>query len=82
MPLTDEQKQEIAAERGETRPTGRARVPALEEILYEAVPCSTTALSASSITMGDDGAIDAGGAGLLRPRHPAGERGQRASSPT
>ena len=34
MPLTPEQEDEIAAERGLTRPTRRATVPALEEILY------------------------------------------------
>ena len=34
MPLTDEQRNEIAAERGETRQTRRVTVPALEEILF------------------------------------------------
>jgi len=32
MPLSPEQKGEIAASRGEERPTRRATVPALEEI--------------------------------------------------
>ena len=38
MKLTPEQKAEIAAERAQSRPTRRATVPALEEILYEALP--------------------------------------------
>src|SRR5437764_1844918 len=36
--LTVEQQQEIAAQQGATHATRRARVPALEAILYEALP--------------------------------------------
>jgi thymidylate synthase (FAD) len=57
MPLTDEQRQEIAAERGETRPTRRATVPALEEILYEALPVLDHGFVRVIDYMGDDGAI-------------------------
>ena len=38
MPLSREQQAEIAVARGQTRETRRATVPALEEILYEAIP--------------------------------------------
>jgi thymidylate synthase (FAD) len=38
MRLTPEQQDEVAAQRGETRPTRRTTVPALEEILYEPLP--------------------------------------------
>ena len=38
MPLTPEQKAEIDRLRAETAPTRRATVPALEEILYDAIP--------------------------------------------
>ena len=57
MPLTDEQRQEIEAERGETRPTRRATVPALEEILYEALPVLDHGFVRVIDYMGDDGAI-------------------------
>ena len=57
MPLTEEQKQEIAAERSETRPTRRATVPALEEILYEAIPVLDHGFVRVIDYMGDDGAI-------------------------
>ena len=57
MPLTDEQKQEIAAERGETRPTRRVTVPALEDILYEALPVLDHGFVRVVDYMGDDGAI-------------------------
>ncbi len=57
MPLTDEQKQEIAAERAETRPTRRATVPALEDILYEAIPVLDHGFVRVIDYMGDDGAI-------------------------
>ena len=57
MPLTDEQKQEIAAERAETRPTRRATVPALEDILYEALPVLDHGFVRVVDYMGDDGAI-------------------------
>ena len=57
MPLTDEQRQEIEAERGETRPTRRATVPALEDILYEAIPVLDHGFVRVIDYMGDDGAI-------------------------
>ncbi|HEY1797145.1 MAG TPA: FAD-dependent thymidylate synthase [Stellaceae bacterium] len=57
MPLTDHQRAEIAAQRGETRPTRRATVPALEEILYEAVPVLDHGFVRVIDYMGDDGAI-------------------------
>ena len=57
MPLTDAQRQEIEAERGETRPTRRATVPALEEILYEAIPVLDHGFVRVIDYMGDDGAI-------------------------
>jgi thymidylate synthase (FAD) len=57
MPLTDEQRQEIAAERAETRPTRRATVPALEDILYEALPVLDHGFVRVIDYMGDDGAI-------------------------
>src|ERR1700691_6285133 len=57
MPLTDEQRQEIAAERAETRPTRRATVPALEDILYEAIPVLDHGFIRVIDYMGDDGAV-------------------------
>ncbi len=57
MPLTEEQQQEIAAERAETRPTRRATVPALEDILYEALPVLDHGFVRVIDYMGDDGAI-------------------------
>jgi thymidylate synthase (FAD) len=57
MPLNDEQRAEIAAERAQTRPTRRATMPALEEILYEAVPVLDHGFVRVIDYMGDDGAI-------------------------
>ena len=57
MPLTDEQRQEIETERGETRPTRRATVPALEDILYEPIPVLDHGFVRVIDYMGDDGAI-------------------------
>jgi thymidylate synthase (FAD) len=57
MPLTDEQRAEIAAERAEARPTRRVTVPALEEILYEAVSVLDHGFVRVIDYMGDDGAI-------------------------
>ncbi len=57
MPLNDEQRAQIAAERAETRPTRRVTVPALEEILYEAVPVLDHGFVRVIDYMGDDGAI-------------------------
>jgi thymidylate synthase (FAD) len=57
MPLTDEQRQDIATERAEIRPTRRATVPALEDILYEAIPVLDHGFVRVIDYMGDDGAI-------------------------
>src|SRR5690348_4141321 len=57
MPLTEEQRAQIAAERAETRPTRRVTVPALEEILYEAAPVHDHGFVRVIDYMGDDGAI-------------------------
>jgi len=57
MPLTDEQRREIETERAETRPTRRATVPALEEILYEPLPVLDHGFVRVIDYMGDDGAI-------------------------
>src|SRR5580700_2230657 len=57
MPLTDEQRQEIQTERAETRPTRRATVPALEEILYQALPVLDHGFVRVVDYMGDDSAV-------------------------
>ena len=57
MPLTDEQRQEIETERAATRPTRRATVPALEDILYAAIPVLDHGFVRVIDYMGDDGAI-------------------------
>jgi thymidylate synthase (FAD) len=57
MPLSDEQKSEIAAARGEERPTRRATVPALEDILYEPLPVLDHGFVRVIDYMGDDGAV-------------------------
>ncbi len=57
MPLTEEQRKEIAAERGESQPTRRATVRTLEEILYEPVPVLDHGFVRVIDYMGDDGAI-------------------------
>src|SRR5712691_8340591 len=57
MPLTPEQREEIAAERGASRPTRRATVPALEEILYEPLPVLDHGFVRVVDYMGDDAAI-------------------------
>src|SRR5713101_2528608 len=57
MKLTPEQEEEIAAERGQTRPTRRATAPALEEILYEPLPVLDHGFVRVIDYLGDDGAI-------------------------
>ena len=57
MPLTPEQKAEIKAQREETRPTRRATVPALEEVLFEAVPVLDHGFVRVIDYMGDDAAV-------------------------
>jgi len=57
MRLTPEQRDELASQRGETRPTRRATVPALEEILYEPLPVLDHGFIRVIDYMGDDAAI-------------------------
>ena len=57
MRLTPEQQDEITSRRGETRPTRRATVPALEEILYEPLPVLDRGFIRVIDYMGDDAAI-------------------------
>src|SRR5712672_340308 len=57
MPLSAEQQQEIAAERGTSTPTRRVTVPALEEILYEPLPVLDHGFVRVIDYMGDDSAI-------------------------
>ncbi len=58
MPLTQDQRGEIAAQRGEERrPTRRATVAALEEILYEPVPVLDHGFVRVVDYMGDDAAV-------------------------
>ncbi|MGH7098805.1 MAG: FAD-dependent thymidylate synthase [Stellaceae bacterium] len=57
MTLTPEQEAEIAAQRGEGRPTRRATVAALEEILYAPVPVLDHGFVRVIDYMGDDAAV-------------------------
>ncbi len=57
MPLTSEQKAEIDRLRAETAPTRRATVPALEEVLYEAIPVLDHGFVRVIDYMGDDAAV-------------------------
>src|SRR6202158_2925179 len=57
MPLSPEQREEIAAERGASRPTRRATVPALEALLYQAIPVLDHGFVRVVDYMGDDAAI-------------------------
>jgi len=57
MSLTDEQRAEIEAQRGQAQPTRRPTVPALEEMLYRAVPVLDHGFVRVIDYMGDDGAI-------------------------
>ena len=57
MTLSAEQMQEIRELRAQTVPTRRAVVPALEEILYEALPVLDKGFIRVIDYMGDDGAI-------------------------
>ncbi len=57
MPLTPEQHAEIAAHRGHQAPTRRATVPALEAMLYEALPVLDHGFVRVIDYMGDDGAV-------------------------
>jgi thymidylate synthase (FAD) len=55
--LTPDQQSEIEAARAAAHPTRRATVPALEEILYEALPVLDHGFVRVIDYMGDDGAI-------------------------
>lgn len=55
--LTAEQRAEIDQLRGETKPTRRATVPALEEILYEPLPVLDHGFVRVIDYMGDDNAV-------------------------
>ncbi len=57
MPLTAEQRAEIEAQRAALEQTRRACVPALEEILYQAIPVLDHGFIRVVDYMGDDGAI-------------------------
>ena len=57
MRLTPEQQDEIANQRSETRPTRRATVPALEEMLYQPLPVLDHGFIRVVDYMGDDAAI-------------------------
>jgi thymidylate synthase (FAD) len=57
MPLTEDQLAEIAAQREITQPTRRATVPALEEILFTAIPLLDHGFVRVIDYMGDDSAI-------------------------
>ncbi len=57
MAISDEQRDEVAALRAETRPTRRATVEALEAILFEPIPVLDHGFVRVVDYMGDDGAI-------------------------
>src|SRR6266478_2671526 len=57
MRLTPEQQDEIAGQRGETRPTRRVTVPALEDILYDPIPVLDHGFVRVIDYMGDDAAV-------------------------
>jgi thymidylate synthase (FAD) len=57
MRLTPEQQGQVADQRGEACPTRRATVPALEEILYEALPVLDHGFIRVVDYMGDDAAV-------------------------
>ncbi|MEX2642363.1 MAG: FAD-dependent thymidylate synthase, partial [Acetobacterales bacterium] len=57
MSLTPEQQQEIEAARAATSDTRRATVPALEEILYQALPVLDRGFVRVVDYMGDDAAV-------------------------
>jgi thymidylate synthase (FAD) len=57
MPLTADQLAEIAAQRDAAQPTRRATVPALEDLLFTAIPLLDHGFVRVIDYMGDDGAI-------------------------
>jgi thymidylate synthase (FAD) len=72
MTLSTEAMAEIAALRATERPTRRAVVPALEDILYEPLPVLVQGFVGWS-TYGRRCGRGAGGARLLRQGHEAGQ---------
>jgi hypothetical protein len=77
MRLTPEQRDEVADHRSEARPTRRATVPALEEILYE--PGAGSRVHPRRRLHGRRCGRGAGGPRLLWARHPQGQRGPGAN---
>jgi thymidylate synthase (FAD) len=57
MPLTEDQLAQIAAQRDAAQPTRRATVPALENLLFTAIPLLDHGFVRVIDYMGDDGAI-------------------------
>jgi thymidylate synthase (FAD) len=57
MPITPQQQDEIARHREVTTPTRRATVPALEDILYEAIPMLDHGFVRVVDYMGDDATV-------------------------
>jgi thymidylate synthase (FAD) len=57
MSLTDDQRAEIETQRGERHSTARPTVPALEDMLYRAIPVLDHGFVRVIDYMGDDGAI-------------------------
>jgi len=57
MSLTDQQRAEIEVQRATTSPTRRASVPALEDMLYRAIPVLDHGFVRVVDYMGDDGAV-------------------------
>ena len=57
MQLKPEQQDEIVSQRSETRPTRRAAAPALEEILFKALPVLDQGFIRVIDYMGDDAAV-------------------------
>ena len=57
MPLTPEQQSEIDLQRQQSNQTRRAVAPALEEILYQAIPVLDHGFVRVVDYMGDDSAI-------------------------
>ncbi len=57
MPLTEQQKAEVATQRAQSAETRRPTVPALEEMLYQPLPVLDHGFVRVIDYMGDDGAI-------------------------
>ena len=57
MPLTEQQKAEVATQRAQSAETRRPTVPALEEVLYQPLPVLDHGFVRVIDYMGDDGAI-------------------------